>query len=410
MTYEYGGCGCTGEATVTITDEVGRKTRRISDAWLDNAMQVDKTEVLNMNSTSVYSTTATVTKPLERKSYTLQAAGEFLDYSTCPAGNCNSATKQQTTTIFNGLGRVTQKQAPQQSGATPYTALEYYNDGSLKKSTDARGANATLLYNARGLTTNINYGTPPSGVEATPNVSFTFDVNGNRLTMTGGLGTANYAYDTMSRLTSESRTLTGLSGSFAINYEYYQATGQLKKITDPFNDSISYAYDLTGRTTAITGSSFAGITSYVSGVAFRAGNQTKALTSGATTASMGYDSMMRVNNFQSGSINANYGYYADNRLNQVTNPNNHLLDRYFDYNNPIGSLNYTSANGDTFANQYYLTMSHDYLGNQTSRGGRYWWMATGTTFSSSTQYLNNKIISGSDSGSVTTSFDNVKVG
>ena len=200
--------------------------------------------------------------------------------------------------------------------------------------------------------------------------------------------------------------MTGLTGRFAINYEYYQSTGQLKKITDPFNDSISYAYDLAGRTTDITGSSYGGITNYVSGVTFRAGNQTKSLTSGTTTATMGYDSMLRVNNFQSGSINANYGYYSDNRLNQVTSPNNHLLDRYFDYNNPIGSLNYTSANGDTSANQYYLTMSHDYLGNQTSRGGRYWWQATGTTFSSSTQYLNNKIVSGSDGGSVTTSFDN----
>ncbi len=108
MTYEYGGCGCTGEATVTITDEVGRKTRQTSDAVLDNAMQVDKTEVLNMFSTTVYSTTARVTKPLERKSYTLQAAGELLDYSACPAGNCNSATKQQTTTTFDGYGRTVQ--------------------------------------------------------------------------------------------------------------------------------------------------------------------------------------------------------------------------------------------------------------------------------------------------------------
>ena len=48
-TYLYGGCGCTGEATVTVTDEVGRKTRSISDAYLDHTMQISKTEVLDSN-------------------------------------------------------------------------------------------------------------------------------------------------------------------------------------------------------------------------------------------------------------------------------------------------------------------------------------------------------------------------
>ena len=65
----------------------------------------------------------------------------------------------------------------------------------------------------------------------------------------------------------------------------------------------------------------------------------------------------------------------------------------------------TTANGDPAASQYAQIMSHDVWGNQTSRGGRYWWMATGTTFSSATQYLNNKIASGSDGGTTTPSYD-----
>ncbi len=295
------------------------------------------------------------------------------------------------------------QQLPQQSGATPYSVYAYYADGSLQTSTDARGASATLLYNARGLTTNINY-TVPSGVEATSNVSYSYDSMGNRATMTDGVGTATYTYDTLSRLTTESRTFTGLAGSYALNYEYH-FNGQLKKITDPFGDNISYAYDLAGRTTNITGSAFGGVTNYATGIAYRAWDGTKALTSGTTTAAMSYDSAMRVNSFQSSGVNATYGFYADSRLYQVVNPNNHLLDRYFDYNDPNGSMTNTTANGDPTASQYAQTMAHDVWGNQTSRSGRYWWMATGTTFSSSTQYRNNKITSGSDSGAVVPSYD-----
>jgi hypothetical protein len=398
-TYDYGGCGCTGEATVTVTDEVGRKTRSISDAFLDHTMQVSKTEVLNMDGTTVYSTTATVNKPLERKSYVLQVAGATTDYSACANGNCNSATRQQTTKTFDGLGRLQQQQAPQQSGATPYTAYEYYPDGSLKKSTDARGAYALLNYNARGLTTSINYSVP-GGVETTPNVSFSYDANGNRETMTDGAGSVTYLYDTLSRMLSETRTFTGLSGSFPLSYEYYGSTGQMKKVINPFGASVSYDYDLAGRTRNITGSAFAGVTSYATNINYRAWGGTKSLTSdnNVTSATMGYDALMRVNNFQMSGVNASYAYYADGKLNTVTNPNNHLLDRSFNYYDPKGTMTHSGAYGVSNANQFYQNVGYDVFGNFSGRGGRYWWMQTNTTFTSINNYVNNKLTSGIESG------------
>ncbi len=417
--YEYGGCGCTGEATVTVTDEVGRKTRSISEAFLDHAMQVNKTEVLDMDGTTVYSTTATVNKPLERKSYVLQVAGATTDYSACANGNCNSATRQQTTKTFDGLGRLLQQQAPQQSGTTPYTAYEYYADSSLKKSTDARGAYALLNYNTRGLTTSINY-TIPSGVGATPNVSFSYDANGNRETMTDGVGSVSYLYDTLSRMLSETRTFTGLAGSFPLSYEYHGATGQLKKVTDPFGDSISYEYDLAGRTRNITGSAFGGVTAYATNMTYRAWGGTKSVTSdnNATTATMGYDSSMRINNFQMGGTNVNYSYYADSRLYQTTNPSNAKLNQYFNYYDPLSRVTYNSALSDPNAKQYYQNIFHDALSHQTYRYGRYWWMpeyinGNSNTFQNSYQSTNNKITSGwEQSGTnqpqqnVTTTYDN----
>lgn len=188
-TYEYGGCGCTGEATVTVTNEVGRKTRTISDAFLDNATQVNKTEWLDFDGTTVYSTTLNISKPLERKTYVRQFAGTTTDYTTCPAGTCREAS-----TTYDGLGRTISQHRPIEIGSTTY---EYYADGSLQKWTDARGANATRSYNKRGLPTNVDY-VAAGGAVATPNVSFTYDANGNRLTMTDGVGTTTYNYDTLS--------------------------------------------------------------------------------------------------------------------------------------------------------------------------------------------------------------------
>ena len=79
--YDYGGCGCTGEATVTVTDEVGRKTRQTSSAYLSNTTQVDKTEILQQNTSgqwTVYSTSATVQDILNRKSFVRQYSGAFV--------------------------------------------------------------------------------------------------------------------------------------------------------------------------------------------------------------------------------------------------------------------------------------------------------------------------------------------
>jgi YD repeat-containing protein len=349
----------------------------------------------------------------------LEVAGATTDYSACANGNCNSATRQQTTTTYDGLGRVLQRQVPQQSGVTPYTAYEYYADGSLKKSTDARGAYALLYYNARGLTTNINY-TVPSGVEVTPNVSFSYDANGNRLTMTDGVGSVNYMYDTLSRLQSETRTFTGLAGSFPLSYEYHQSTGQLKKVTDPFGDSINYEYDLAGRTRNITGSAFAGVTSYATNIAYRAWGGTKSLTSdnGTSTATMGYNATMHINSFQMGSTNVNYSYYADGRLYQTTHPNNAKLNQYFNYYDPLRRISFNQAESDATAKQYWQSFTNSPLGHQTYRQGRHWWMPEYVggglnTFQNSYQFTNNKITSGwEQSGTnqtiqnVTTTYDN----
>jgi YD repeat-containing protein len=89
------------------------------------------------------------------------------------------------------------------------TPLVPYADDTLQSMTDARGVVTSYLYNNRHLPTNINYnvnGDPTGSTVATPPVSFAYDAAGNRASMTDGLGSASYGYDSLSRMTSEART------------------------------------------------------------------------------------------------------------------------------------------------------------------------------------------------------------
>ncbi|MGH9820165.1 MAG: hypothetical protein ACRD43_08335 [Pyrinomonadaceae bacterium] len=63
--------------------------------------------------------------------------------------------------------------------------------------------------------------------------------------MTDGTGSTSYSYDSLSKMTSEAKSFSDLTGSLTIGYEYTLA-GQLKKITDPAGVEIDYAYDKTG--------------------------------------------------------------------------------------------------------------------------------------------------------------------
>ena len=85
--------------------------------------------------------------------------------------------------------------------------------------TDARTAAMTFTYNPRKLVTQIAFSVP-SGVAATPNVTFQYDAAGNRTSMSSSESTVTYTYDTASRLTSEARTFNGVGGTYTLSYLY----------------------------------------------------------------------------------------------------------------------------------------------------------------------------------------------
>jgi hypothetical protein len=85
--------------------------------------------------------------------------------------------------------------------------------------------------------------------DSTPDVHYNYGEYGERLLMqeTGG-GSTSYNYDPLKRLSSETRTFQGLTGSYSLGYQYNYADG-LKQITynvGGWTKNVNYAYNYAG--------------------------------------------------------------------------------------------------------------------------------------------------------------------
>jgi RHS repeat-associated protein len=366
----YGGCGCAGGEQTTTRDERGRRSRFTKDVF----GRLSKVEELNWDQ-SVYATT----------NYTYNVRDQLTE--------SNQAGQLRTFT-YDGYGRLQTRTTPEQ-GATNYT---YFANGLTQTVTDARGATKTFAYNNRELITGISYGVP-SGVAATANVSFAYDSAGNRTSMNDGLGSVSYVYNMLSQLTSETRTFTGVTGSFALSYGY-NLSGQLNSITNPWSAQVGYGYDPIGRPANVSGSGYSGVTSYVNSLSYRAFGLKQMAYNNGRTLSVQYDNRMRPSQWNIPGVlgwNYSYQYFNENsgRLMYAQNINDGTLDRSYDYDQ-VGRLLASHSGGEArahmgigpngvvdgpYAQRYY----YDVWGNLTSREG---WGGDNANFTAT--YTNNK--------------------
>jgi YD repeat-containing protein len=387
-TISYTGCGCAGGLVTTVTDEMGRAQK----SYTDFLGRTYKTEV--MNGASVYSSAQTTFNVRDQVTNLTEYAGAV----------GSGGASQETVMTYDGYGRLWTRKRPQETTATTYS---YYDNDQIMAATDARGATGTLTYNARGLMTQATYSVP-AGVAATPTVTFQYDAAGNRTVMDDGPGQVNYIYDTLSRITQETRTFDELPGqSFALQYEY-NLSGQVTKLTDPTNAYINYTYDKTGRTTAITGSSFGGVTQYATGITYRAWNVPKAASYGSGfTGSAKYTPRLQVKEFDiPGVIGGTYNYNLDGQINTFTpsTPQSSDYDwrmsRSFTYD-AIGRMISSQAAGGSSLFPFAYNPTYDAFGNVTNASYLYWQGGnTAVTFSAT--YQNNRASNITDAGQAQT--------
>ena len=101
-------------------------------------------------------------------------------------------------------------------------------------------------------------------------VAFGYDASGNRILMTDNLGSTDYEYDGLSRLTAETRKFVDTTNGggalvmanaplpnngFKLQYSY-GLTNQLTSLTDPYGAVVNYGYDEAGRLKNVGGNEF----------------------------------------------------------------------------------------------------------------------------------------------------------
>jgi YD repeat-containing protein len=254
----YSACGCAGGDTAVIKDEGGRRRKYYNDAL----GRLIKVEELNWDQ-SVYATT--------NYAYNLRDQIETITQGS-------GAAARTRTFSYDGHGRLQSRTTPEQ-GTMSYA---YNTDDTVNFITDARGVKTTFGYDPRHLVTSLTYDrTNAPGVADTKNVTFGYDAPGNRTNMTEwGQGTVNYAYDFLSRPTSEARGIDGV-GTYTFNYAY-NAAGQLQTVTNPFGSVVNYNYDATGQATSVAGSGAQSAANYVSSIGYRAFGGVKNISYGNT--------------------------------------------------------------------------------------------------------------------------------
>lgn len=372
----YTGCGCAGSAITTLTDEVGRQQKVYAD-FLGRTFKAETWKQEN-NAWSVYSTNRT----------TFNVRDQVTQNSVITGTN---GASQNIDTQYDGYGRLWKRKTPIQTTDTIYT---YYNDDDLQQVKDARQAAVNYFYNARGLVTDITYAQPPPPGNPAPTdplyvapvqpVHFTYDSAGNRETMTDGIGSVTYAYDTLSRMQSEERTITELNKSYRLTYDYNLA-GQVKQInfvSPSFpgdNVSTYYGFDKTGRVSNITGSVFAGVTQYTAQTNYRAFGVVKSLTYGNNLTSNATHSprlqLQSLNLKRPDGValtNKTYHYQADNRLKFADDQVDDNFDRAFQWDH-AGRLQegFTGSQARNFFNnvaigtdQYLRCLGQSFIANR----------------------------------------------
>src|SRR6185369_11139133 len=187
----YTGCGCSGGDVATLTDEgtwdgsTSQFRKRQTKVYSDILGRPKKTEILNWENGTVYSTTVN----------TYNARDQVIDVKEY-VGVEGGSTVQTTTLSYDGYGRLSSKHIPQQTIGTS-TVWTYNADDTVHSITDARGASQTFDYNDRHQATSIIYAGVSPG---TAMVTFEYDGAGNRTLMNDGFGSQTYLYDDLSRL------------------------------------------------------------------------------------------------------------------------------------------------------------------------------------------------------------------
>ena len=286
------------------------------------------------------------TDPLGKtEAWTYDAGGRMLTHTEA-AGNVRSLT-------YDALSRVTSVSYVQGALAQEASPVTYTYDANSNRTsmTDSNGA-TNYTYDALNRPTAISFPTasfPPIGAT----VSYSYDCNDNRTAMTYGGKIISYTYDANNRMSSV------LDSTRTTSYSYDLADNLLSS-SYPNGGSVGYSYDDAGRIRRVTnffaGSSTATSTpiSSFTYVLDNVGNRTQITDGSGKVTALAYDSLYRVTRATVASKATSYTYDAvGNRLTMKA---------------PSISVTYNYDAGDRLLSDGTTTFIYDDNGNLLSSG------------------------------------------
>jgi RHS repeat-associated protein len=225
--------------------------------------------------------------PANGNSLTVQTA---YTYSVLDLVTAVSQGVQSRTYTRDDLGRITSLQVPE----SKQVAVSYlYNSSSLlTQRTDARGVIATYGYDTMNRLQSVSYNVGATGVPATPSVTLTYGTNsgqnnnGRLITMTDGVGSESYTYDSLGRMTQLQKVVSGMTYTFSYSYNL---GNQLASITYPSGRLVQQSFDSIGRLSSVADTFNTVNTTRVSGLTYNTAFQVTGLTYGnGVAASLAY--------------------------------------------------------------------------------------------------------------------------
>ncbi|HVG92512.1 MAG TPA: RHS repeat-associated core domain-containing protein, partial [Alphaproteobacteria bacterium] len=265
--------------------------------------------------------------------------------SAAPSSDATSPWRVRRFT-YDSFSRLLTAKNPE-SGTISYT---YDNDGELLQKTSPL-ANQTgtatqtvsYCYDELHRVTGRGYGAQSCPL-ATPIVSYVYDSGDNAIghltSLTDQAGTATYAYDILGRMTSETRTIAGISKTTAYSYHL---GGSIKTLTYPSNRVVTFTPDSTGNpVSAVDGNG----TNYVVSANYNPDGSLKNLLNGSTPAmsqNFRYTprlQLCRITTLTSGTLPTS-----------CTDSQNigNIMDRGYDFHAGNGTAGSGSDNGNVFA-------------------------------------------------------------
>ncbi len=286
---------------------------------------------------------------------------------------------------IDGLGNLNQVQSPDTGTAN----ATYDAAGNVLTKTDAEGQVTTYTYDALNRITSISYSTGPA-----LNATFTYDQGTNGISHLTGIsdnaGTIAYAYDQHGRVTSENRTMNGVSYLTGYNYD---SAGRLAGVNYPSGRQVAYTRDGDGRISGIT-TTMAGVTQTVlANASYRPFGPEQVLNFGNNqTYTRTYDLDGRIASYTLPTQTMTLGYDPGSRITSITSSANTTNPFSVGYD-PLNRL--TSFAGPSVAE----TFGYDAIGNRTQ-------LAIGAgSYSNTYSTVSNQIASSSGPTPKTYTFD-----